>query len=772
MFCIFCLLTCAPLQKTELTHPPSTQKDSREITGADRNGVFQRAAGNADAHQIEEHNPHRRIFSFAENAGLAHVSKGGLLINFGTPGQYKYTLQNSPNGFIGDFTKNGRRFSNIRHGTSKIYFDTAEGDIDAGTVIIAGTAETQRTAQVWLNGKKLGPIIFHQTALTTEALEFGPGTLAEQNVLEIHCGTPQSMGNETKACLALDYIKITRGTQDAPLTETFEQSLTSGKDNDEILLQEGESISYYLPLPKQPSILIEKLFFPTGETSALEIHLKGEGLEHIFSIEETTNRVRENTVLPLHQFSGQVVSITFEAVDGSALMKAAELVVPALPLSVATAASQPVRNVVLLVIDTLRADRLRTYNRTTRVQAPVIEQIANESFVFEKAWSQASWTKPSVATLLTGLYPRSHGVLRHQTKLPEKVPFGPQHFQQLGYTTAAFIANGYISAEFGFDRGWNTFSNYGARNAPNQAKLVFQDAAKWIDGHKKDQPFFLYVHTVDPHAPYAPPLGYRRFYHNRPTGGFVRPEQTASLLRQIRENRILPRPGDRNRLEALYDAEITYHDSQLARLVASIEKHGLQNDTVFIITADHGEEFFDHGSVGHAHTLFEELIHVPLIIRVPNAMKPRTLRIENNVEIADVLPTICDILAVECLEHTDGRSLVPLMNGDFLSEYPGISFADLKDQGLYAIRVSDAKAIFNRASPTYYDLTGRGREIPSPTSGNPFAIRMLRDFLSVHLSQFPEFSAGEVGKETYKEEPAVLSPEIVTQLKSLGYIDG
>ena len=767
IICAVFLLTCAPAQPPESSvrfqadeMPPEAQTQTAVNEAPEPSHSPPRDEGCVE-----------KIFSFAHQVALAHINRDGLLIDFGTPGRYKYTLQREFSGFLEDSVKEGKHVSGIRHGTSRIRFDAPSGFHGSGSVILAGFGESHSTAQLVLNGKRLGKIHFQDRDVTTEVLEFSEDTLSDQNVLEIHCGNPSAQAEGNRPCLSLDYIKIATDRQGYTETDSGKSGPAPRREEDTLHLIEGDALTYHLPLPEQSALVIDGVSFPNASDAVLHILIGDETSERAFTIERQNKLTREDTTFSLDEFSGQNVSITFAAEGGPLSIQGAALLAPRAADHQRTDATAGPMNVVLIVIDTLRADRLRPFNRQTRVRAPTIDEIARHGIVFERAWSQASWTKPSVATLLTGLYPRNHAVQRHGTKLPETVPYAPQHLLHLGFNTAGFVANGYISGDFGFDRGWNFFVNYGSQKKQNRAEDVFHDASEWIEQHGKSQPFFLYLHTVDPHAPYSPPKAFERTYHKRPSGGVIEPDTTAYLLNQIRQNKVALTEEDKQRLESLYDAEISYHDKHLAELIATIKKHGLMESTILIVTADHGEEMFDHGSVGHAHTLFEELIHVPLIMQLPRSIPKPTTRVTENVQLVDILPTICDILNVDWVENTDGKSLWPLMQGNFLSDYPRMSFADLPDKGLYAVRVGDVKAIFHRGSPTVFDLRTPGVERVIDNQSNLVAHSILRDFLGLHLSRLSQTAPEPKLKVESNGEGAAMSPEIMLQLKSLGYIE-
>jgi choline-sulfatase len=190
------------------------------------------------------------------------------------------------------------------------------------------------------------------------------------------------------------------------------------------------------------------------------------------------------------------------------------------------------------------------------------------------------------------------------------------------------------------------------------------------------------------------------------------------------------------------------------------------------VTSDHGEEFFDHGGTGHAHTLYEELIHIPLIVRLPWKNRTRGTHIAAEVGLADVLPTACDLLSVECPEHMQGRSLLKLMGGDRWEGYPRASFAEHFGQKQQAVRIGIFKAIFKGHAPIVFNLQSDPGETTDIAGDNPITTVMLRDALGKHMGRFITNgvdSSTTHFPETHKEETAIIGTETELQLRALGY---
>jgi hypothetical protein len=233
-----------------------------------------------------------------------------------------------------------------------------------------------------------------------------------------------------------------------------------------------------------------------------------------------------------------------------------------------------------------------------------------------------------------------------------------------GYSTGAMINGPALAPEYGVDRGFESYNgrpNWDSRPADR----VTAGALEWIDEHE-GAPFFIFVHYFDPHVPYAPPPPYDRLfdpgYNGRVGRSFDR--DTYSYARQALSMEGDPRAeADWNHIRALYDGEIKFTDDAVGRLLEGLEDRGLRENTLIVFLSDHGEEFFDHGGFEHGHTLFDELIKVPLIFSLPGII-PANARVDDQVRLLDVLPTILDLIGIKPETHLEGASLRPLMAGD------------------------------------------------------------------------------------------------------------
>lgn len=372
----------------------------------------------------------------------------------------------------------------------------------------------------------------------------------------------------------------------------------------------------------------------------------------------------------------------------------------------AEAAALP--DVTVVVIDTLRADHLGTYGyerEDGEITSPNIDAFAESGIVFENTWSQAPWTRPSMASLHSGLFCSGHTVNQVYDMLPEDATTLAEMANARGYRTAGFSANANVGVTYGFGQGFerlwtvgkprtlSTFTRWGELShivvnkilggflydGDDYAALVNEQTFAWLDDVADDpRPKFTYVHYIDPHTPYLPPEGGFLF-----DGEIYDVEAAIDDLKLKRTSRVqeypfevLPDPGEELIRETIrmYDSEIRYVDQEFEKLLAGLRERGLLDEGDWLIlTSDHGEEFYEHGRFGHGQSLFEEQLHVPLIVAGPSVTPGA--RQEQEVNVLDIHQTVAEIVGFAWPEDPEAPqtatghpsasiSLLPLMSGE------------------------------------------------------------------------------------------------------------
>jgi len=386
---------------------------------------------------------------------------------------------------------------------------------------------------------------------------------------------------------------------------------------------------------------------------------------------------------------------------------------------------------ILYLVDTLRADHTGVYGYE-RHTTPELDAFAGDAVVFEAAVAHASWTKPSVASILTSRLPGQHRAVQLRDPLdPSQVTLA-QRLDAQGFATGAAIANSVIyGAESAFDRGFDVFAGLhgddDTRSKLVGADVVVDQALAFLRS-RRGMPSFLYVHTMDPHVPYAPPAPFDRLF-----------EPHASEAHPARDPRTdYKEPLDRERMIAQYDGDVAFGDREFGRFVRELKQLGLYDDALVVFLADHGEEFLDHGRWLHGRSLFDELIRIPLIVKFPGNRGAGT-RVARQVQGIDVMPTVLEAMGVTLGSDLAGR---PLQRALERGDAPRPALAEISHRGFVAhgVRTEDEKYV-RRFSPDddelLFDLRADPREQSSVAAQNPERVRLRKAQVEAGMAQNP-----------------------------------
>jgi len=491
-------------------------------------------------------------------------------------------------------------------------------------------------------------------------------------------------------------------------------------------------------------------------------------------------------VLDLGHLEGDLVTAELRAVGGDAWLQRVDAIAPPeVPpnrrgglrkdnASETDTARSP-RHLVVVLVDTLRADHLGAYG--SDVPTPVLDAFAEEAAVFREARSPTSWTKPSVATLLTGRHPWQHRATTHRAMLPATERLLSERLADAGFRTAAFVTNAYISADYGFERGFHHFDH--AKTLPpderpggSRAPAVIRRVDRWLAGDGRPGPedrLFLYVHLTDPHSPYRPPAALLAERDPLPYAGPVDFEARPKVLEAVRDGELSLDLRDRERLRALYAAEVMSLDAALEALFTSLDRHGVADDAAILFTSDHGEELLEHGSVLHGHALHEELIRIPFMLRAPGM---KGLRLSEPVGLVDVVPTALSLLGLPAERALPGMDLLPVLRGALppASRLPPVSARRSQARALVVGRfklVERAAQSPYASLPFLYDLARSPDEKEEISLERPHLLRALRGWLGRALAPT---GGGDPGNPRPEALAGELDPTTEAQLRALGYL--
>ncbi len=542
----------------------------------------------------------------------------------------------------------------------------------------------------------------------------------------------------------------------------------------QLALPFGRRLDSFQRLPPGSALVMDDLRSPGGQPGELRVSVQPEG-----GPEREVGRLQPGSgpvVLALGDAGTGPARLSLTALSGKQGGSGLVLWRPAIaaphgakapaeiPSTVAPAAFQRTtgprpRNVILYLVDTLRADHLGCYGYSRPV-SPHIDAFARQAVTFRHTVAQSSWTRPATTTILTGLLPRTHGVNGRRDKLSEQALTLAEMLQARGYQTAGFVTNGNVARSFGLAQGFETYELLPGKHSA--ATDVNAAAAGWLESEwKKDAPFFLYLHTVEPHAPYTPPAPFRQRFA---------PEVHDELLTRMRvfhrleDSSLAPTPELRQSLLDLYDAEIAANDAAFGDLIDLLARRGLWEDTVVVFISDHGEELFEHGGWEHGKTLHGEVLDVPLIVRAPGAAA-RT--VQRQVQQVDVAPTVLNLLGLPIPPAVEGHSLLPWMTGTAPGDDPDAeAYSWLDQHGFRAASVTTPawRMIEDRAPNAGRSLYDR--------KADPGEHRDLADgrtvrtgYLRAHL-----LAAERRRKGALQAGTAVLDEELRKELQALGYL--
>ena len=418
----------------------------------------------------------------------------------------------------------------------------------------------------------------------------------------------------------------------------------------------------------------------------------------------------------------------------------------------------PPPNVLVLLLDTLRADRLGSYG-WERARTPALDRLAEQGVRFANAYSGAPWTLPSHATLFSSLHVSEHGLWRRDHRLSDDATTVAEVLAEHGYRTAAFSEGGFVRPIYGLAQGFDRFHSRRAK-----ARSTFAGALEWMSSHRA--PWFCFVQTYSVHSPYAPPPLYRKRLV-RPYDGPLPEEVSPPEYPWGRNQPNTLTEDDERYLQDLYDAEIAYLDHAVGNLLEALEDRGLRENTVIVVTSDHGEELGDHGHFEHGFSLYQDQLHVPLILHAPGDFEGGLVP-THSVQGIDVAPTLARLAGAPIPEQWRG---VPLSSDPPPTERPVFVpyFTRAAGHPCVALRVGDSTYI-------EYPQAGRpsdphGPELLFDLSADPNEHRDLLDPDQQERWSEAARQLWETFPSIFAEESSALSPELRRELQALGYID-
>jgi choline-sulfatase len=520
------------------------------------------------------------------------------------------------------------------------------------------------------------------------------------------------------------------------------------------------------------------------------------GGQSLFSKTMANPDVWEDSEVDLSSYAGRKMRLVFQtesATRGTVGLWANPLMT--------TAAAKRRPNVLIYMVDTLRASHtgVHGYSRAT---TPFLNKLAAEGVVFEDCHAQATWTKPSVASMMTSLYSFTHGINMDTDTIPKGATTLAEQMRAGGYVTASAIANPFAGRVTGLERGFDYLMEYPViqRHRTDAADRGTDSAAlnrvmmPWLERHR-NEPFLLYVHSTDPHAPYRPPAEFEKKYANpletpgfnrdygamrdmRAYGGGAVVGRAELAAKGLNPDQWIKRAIDR------YDGEVEHNDRNFEALVAKLRELRILDDTLIVFVSDHGEEFFDHGWTGHGHSLYEELTHTVWVMW-NKKMLPAPRRVKEPVQLIDLMPTLLEITGVRGQGIMQGVSVVPLTKGAALTRkqpvmssrfryanVKAVGFVPENQTGTFA-RIDSQWRLISRDDPKksslpaveLYDRRADPSEAKNLVAQRPEVVKKQLGEIQQWIEAQKQIRQhlGNAGQTT-------MDPQTLERLKSLGYI--
>ena len=420
-------------------------------------------------------------------------------------------------------------------------------------------------------------------------------------------------------------------------------------------------------------------------------------------------------------------------------------------------------NLIMMVVETLRADRLAAYG-AARHTMPVVEGLAQRGILFERAWSAAPWTLPSVSSLLTGVTPGVHLVTEYEDVLGDRLHTLPERLRENGYETAFFGVNSLFESNRNIEQGFDHY--FGTDEIPGTQ--LYDELSRWLQRRQDTRPLFLYIHFFEPHCAYQPPPELMDLYlpplPSLRTGRTMGEQQWRNMHECFQLSTQQGEPMlDVDTYLARYDAEIRYVDHLVGLVLERLHTFGLFENSLITVTGDHGEAFWEHEDFGHGRQLYEESLHVPLILIPPGGLSGG-LRHEEPVSLVDLTPTFLAAAGLPPDNDLQGLDLHPLWEGGRLP--PRIIFAETDYDSRHVRAATDGrlKVITRVGYPPVelYDLHLDPKELTNLARNREQAAPLLHA-LEVHLQQSEELRPS--GAPTREEMPAAT----LEKLRALGY---
>ncbi len=666
----------------------------------------------------------RTLYSLQDNRSQAHLDQGGLVLDAGSPSFVHYVRGNFGETWVLDKKVDGQAAALVpgRQGSIALPVSPRQAGAAQLELRLRGLVPKQRVT-VFVNKQSLGDLeVPGEWTTLSKPLPAGLLKPGENRVRLTFRASKEQLGTRTAA--ALGWLRLALPGA-APLSDPgVLQSAGAG-----LRLAPGAGFTLYL-MPPAGARLRATL---AGSGCSLEATVQADG-----AAPRSLGRHAAPGPLDLDlgvAKAGKALRLDLLELGGAACaglsLAQPRLAADAAPMAARAAVPKP-KQVIFWMVDTLRGDRLDVY-RKSRVQTPNFDRLVAEGTTFRRYSVEGNESKVSHASVFTGVYPIVHRVLGEKAKLPDRLVTIAEAFRDGKWRTAGLISNGYVSDNWNFHQGFQLYRNYIREQVANDAKAVWGHGQRWLDENAAGGPFYLYLGTIDPHVTYRAHKGILELYDPQPYSGRFSRNLGGGELGDIKTGKLKVGERDKTRIEALYDNEVTYNDRYFGMLLEYLAAKGILDETLIVLTGDHGDEFWERGGCGHGSGVYQEMVGVPLVLRYP-PLFPKGKVVEVEADGVDVLPTLLEAVGMAVPAEVQGESLLPYA-ADAGPTYPRSSISTHYDT-IYSLRSGDWKLmLYKGGKAKLYDLASDPGEEKDLLAAKPIARRYLTDALTTFLAE-------------------------------------
>ena len=641
------------------------------------------------------------VFDLVANRTLAHVERAGALsIAAGSPGfaRYVHFSRPLPTWRLRQ-AEDGKRVA-LAQTQAVLEVPLTAAEARGGVLTMRLKSPVRQTVRAKANGRASAAVPLADGWQTVHVTLPAGALVDGENKIVLGFANSGHFGDK-RASAAVEWIDIGPPSSATAPPEPF--------DGGALVVPRGDALSWYVMVPAGGALVGAR-----SDGCTVKLDAVAHGGAHIDAA------LGNDAPLDLSRLADHVVRLRLGADGGDCAIKSAALTVPGEAPTVKHGPAP--KNVVFWLTDDTRSDKFRLYNPKTRVETPVVDAFAKRATTFRVMYVQGNESRVSHASLWTSLYPANHHFISEKAKLDPKFVTLAEAIKPTGRATIGLMGNGFIDAFWGFGQGWDFLHNHIHDGGGLKAEDFVGEAQKELQRFAA-KPYFMYIGTIDAHVSWRAHMPWIAKYDPEPYAGPFVKACLDPQLDKVVAGKLSINQRDKTRIIALYDSDVSYNDQQFGKLLKLLDA----DDTMIIFTADHGEELWDHGKIGHGQSLREELVHVPLLISYPPLFPPGK-SVNEGVELVDLMPTIVDALGGKPPAEAQGESLVGLAQGAGAG-YPRPAIASQYELA-HTMRLGPWKlSVFGSGEVHLYDAADRRGRVEGAVGRAPAgqALRHRRD---------------------------------------------